>query len=172
MTLRAEVEAALAGSKPVSKDDYLRWAAADDLAVQARAYRLSAQAWDHIRPEPTRDEQCRFMTAYLIRCLVEDPSGDDVIHSGFAAGYELAAWLKHLSGIDKTAPIIRGVAAALAAAFKAADAATRNRIQTATLEHALEERSLRPFFADWAHDSLLAAAHGEALAWGRAHGAR
>ena len=55
--------------------------------------------------------------------------------------------------------------------FKSADAATRNRIETAVLEHAFEAPKLRAFFVAWAADPLLSPAYREALAWGEAHGA-
>jgi hypothetical protein len=167
--LLAEVEAALAGSTAVAKSDYLRWAGSDDLAVKARAYRLSATAWERITPEPARDEQCDVMAGYLLRCLLEDPDGDDFVHSGFSAAHELAAWLKHLSGIPGGEPHIRRMSAALAEAFRRADGVTQNRIETGTLEHVLEEPALRPFFAQWASDPTLAEAYGHALAWGEAH---
>lgn len=165
----AEVEAALAASTAVAKSEYLRWARSDDLAVKARAYRLSATGWERIRPEPTEDEQCDFMAGYLLRCLLEDPAGDDFVHSGLAAGYELASWLKHLCGIRGAERHIRRTSAALADAFKSADAPARRRIETGALEHILEEPALRPFFALWASDPALAEAYRHALAWGEAH---
>jgi hypothetical protein len=162
----SEVEAALAGTTPVAKTDYMRWAGSRDLAIQARAYRLSATAWDRITPSPTGDEQCGFMARYLLRCLVENPQDDDFIHAGFSAGHELAAWLKHLSAIGDMERHIRRVSDGLATAVRHGDAVTRHRIETAVLEHVLEAPELRPFFETWASDPLLAEVHRHALAWG------
>jgi hypothetical protein len=163
MSIRSEVEAALAGSQPIVCTDYLRWTRADDLAVKAGAYRLSAVAWVRITPAPTRDEQCGFMADYLLGCIAADRSADDFVHSGFAAGYELAAWLKHLATMPGTELVISRGAESLAELFKASDDATRNRIETAALEHALELPALRPFFTAWASDPVLAGAFSEPL---------
>ena len=81
------------------------------------------------------------------------------------AGHELAALLKHLSTLPDAAMIIGDVAARLAASYRASDASTRNRIETGTLEHALESLLVRPFFSNWSHDPVLREAYGPALEW-------
>jgi hypothetical protein len=68
-----DIEAAIAGSDEVAKSDYLRWAMSPHLAVQARAFHLSATAWSRIPPEPTIDEQCAVMTDYLLACISKNP---------------------------------------------------------------------------------------------------
>jgi hypothetical protein len=110
------------------------------------------------------------MAEYLIECLVRNPqSDDDFVHSGFEAGYEVAAGLKHLATRADGAPIITDVARRLEIAYRAADSETRNRIEAGALEHALESRKVRPFFATWSTDPVLAEAYGPALQCGLAH---
>jgi hypothetical protein len=109
------------------------------------------------------------MADYLIECLVQNPEGDDFLHNGFDAGWEMAAWLKHLAKTGDLRAVLTEVAARLAIVYKAADAKTRNRIETGALEHALESRAVRPFFDSWGADPILRDAHEHALAWGLAH---
>jgi hypothetical protein len=102
---------------------------------------------------------------YLIECLLRNPEGDDFLHSGFEAGYEIAAWLKHLVKTPDGKAVLTEVAGRLALAYKAADPTTRNRIETGALEHALESRAVRPFFDSWGSDPILRDAHEHALGW-------
>jgi hypothetical protein len=68
-----------------------------------------------------------------------------------------------------TAAIAQRVAAAVTDLFLDGDARMRNAIETGFLEHVLEQRSLRSFFAHWAHDERLQEAWRHATAWGDAH---
>jgi len=110
------------------------------------------------------------MPDYLIECLTHHPKGgDDFVHRGSEAGYEIAAWLKHLVNAADGEAVVIEVAARLADAYRAADPTTRKRIETSALEHALESPAVRPFFAAWRTDPVLSEAHRHALAWGMAH---
>ena len=88
---------------------------------------------------------------------------------GFEAGREIAVWLKHLAAIPAAIAVIENMAARLALAYRAADASTRDRIETSTLEHLLESPRLRPFFRSWSADPVLREAYQPALEWGLAH---
>jgi hypothetical protein len=168
--LTNEVDSARAGTSDIPRTQYQRWIRAGDLSTRARVYAFTRDAWSRIKPAPEMSEQCMFMAEYLIECLVSNPpQGDDFVHSGFEAGYELAAWLKHLAKNAEASSIIADVARRLEAAYRAADSDTRNRIETGALEHALESRKVRAFFAGWSTDPLLAEAHGPALKWGLSH---
>jgi len=114
-------------------------------------------------------EQCGFMAEYLLRCIGADRKDDDVVHTGLEAGRELAAWLTHLVRRPDTRLMIADVTTRLRDLFRSSDAATRFRIETATLEHALEIPALRPFFESWGTDPVLRDAFEAALAWGEAH---
>jgi hypothetical protein len=65
--------------------------------------------------------------------------------------------------------VVAEVAARLAIEYKAADAITCNRIETGTLEHALESSVVQAFFDAWRTDPILRDAHEHAVAWGMAH---
>jgi hypothetical protein len=169
MSDNAELEAAMTGGGIIAKPRYLRWARSKDLSTRARAYALSATAWDRIQPEPSMVEQCEAMAGYLLECLATDPPTDGFIHSASTAGHELAAWLKHLSGNPEARGLIAAVATRLEALYKRSDPKGRDRIGTGALEHMLESSSLRPFFAHWQEDPALAEAYEPALRWGLAH---
>jgi hypothetical protein len=168
INLSAEVEVALAGTATIPRTEYERWIRGD-LRTRARVYALTASHWSRIHPEPSGEQHCRFMADYLIECLLQNPEGDDFLHSGFDAADEIAAWLKHLVKTPDGKAVLTEVAGCLAVAYKAADPTIRNRIETGALEHALESRAVRPFFDSWGTDPILRHAHEHALAWGLAH---
>ena len=169
MDLSNEVEVALSSTGMIPRAEYERWLRGD-LRTRARVYTLAASHWSRIHPEPSGEQHCRFMADYLIECLIHNPEGgDDFVHRGFEAGYEIAAWLKHLVNAAEGGAVVTEVAARLADAYRAADATTRNRIETGALEHALESTAVRPFFDAWRTDPVLSDAHRQALAWGTAH---
>ena len=168
MNFSAEVEVAISGTGRIPRAEYERWSRGD-LHTRARVYTLTSSHWSRIHPEPSVAEHCRFMADYLIECLVQNPDGDDFLHNGFAAGWEMAAWLKHLAKTGDLRAVLTEVADRLAIVYKAADAKTRNRIETGALEHALESRAVRPFFDSWGADPILRDAHEHALAWGLDH---
>jgi hypothetical protein len=168
MNLSREVEVALSATGPIPKAEYERWVCGD-LPTQARVYALTASHWARIDPEPSAAARCRFMADYLIGCLIQNPESDGFLHTGFEAGYEIAAWLKHLAQTVDGSASLTDMANRLAVAYKAADPTTRNRIETGALEHALESRAVRPFFDDWGTDPMLRDAYEHALAWGIAH---
>ena len=61
-------------------------------------------------------------------------------------------------------------AAKFTEAYLAADEAERDRLLLGTLEHALESAAVRPFFASWQDDPLLAEPWRLAMAWAIIHG--
>ena len=169
MDLSAEVETAISEAGTIAKSDYVRWSRQGDLATRARVYALAASHWSRIQPAPQMAEHCAFMADYLVECLLMNPPGDDFVHGGFEAGYEIAAWLKHLANDADGKAVVADVARRLATAYKTSDAKTRNRIETGALEHALEAPKVRPFFSFWASDPVLMEAYGPARRWGLAH---
>jgi hypothetical protein len=168
MDLSPEVESALSGTGTIPRAIYERWIRGD-LRTRARVYALTASQWSRIHPEPAEAEHCRFMADYLLECLLQNPEGDDFLHRGFEAASEMAAWLKHLAKIPDGNVVLTDVASRLAVAYTAADSTTRNRIETGTLEHALESPAVRRFFDSWATDPILRDAYEHALVWGVAH---
>jgi len=144
MNFSTEVEVVISGTGPISRSQYDRWILGD-LSTRARVYALTSSHWSRIRPEPTGAQHCRFMADYLIECLIRDPEGDDFVHGGFEAAREIAAWLKHLAKTGAGSAVVAEVAGRLAIEYKAADAITRNRIETGALEHALNREWFGPF---------------------------
>jgi hypothetical protein len=169
MNYNAEIEAAILGSDIIAKADYLRWIGEGDLDTRARVYCLTESAWVRIRPEPGMAEHCGFMLDYLLECMLENPTPDDFLHSGFEAAHEFSVWLKHLSTHSAAQGVILEAVSRLGAAYKEADATGRNRIETGALEHLLESPKLRVMFISWATDPLLREAYGLAFEWGLAH---
>lgn len=170
MDFSSEIEAAINSPGDINQADYRRWVEQGDLASRARVYALALSHWSRIQPAPQVSEYWAFATDYLLETLVADSQGElDYIHSGFEAAHELAAWLKHIVKEPEGEAVVADVAHRLAAAYRASDQTTRNRIETGALEHALESRRVRPFFDAWAADPVLREAYEPALQWGLAH---
>ena len=169
MNENAKIETAMTSAEIIAKSDYLRWARSTDISTKARAYELSATAWDRIRPEPSKSEQCGVMADYLLECLATNPPEGNFIHSGVLAGHELSAWLKHLAAIPGAEGVISDVAKRLEFIYKTSDSDTRARVEMGALEHILESPRLRPFFTHWKEDPVLRVGYEPALEWGLAH---
>jgi hypothetical protein len=164
-----EVLEALQSSETIPREDVRRWMKDDDLETLALVYDLTNKAWSRITPELSGDEQCAFMTQYLIECITIDRKDGDYVHSGFEAAWEFAAWLKHLDHIGASDSIIRRALSYLESAYRRSDLKTRNRIETGAVEHILERKPLRKYFEHWAQDPELEPAHRLCLEWGQAH---
>lgn len=168
MSETAEIRALLDGDTPVAREDVRQWIASNDLATWSIVYELTGRGWSRITPELEGDEQIEFMTAYLLRCIEESPSPDELLHGGFEAAWELAGALKHWRKKNQMHPLRRAVTS-LERAYRRGDGATKNRILCGVLEHAFEDAALRPFFSDWERDAELREAYKLALEWGAAH---
>lgn len=164
-----EVLDALRSHGAIARADVLRWMSDSDLETRALVYRLTDEAWSRITPELSMKEQCAFMGKYLLECIAANRTDEDHIHSGFEAAWELAAWLKHLEPMEGSEKMIREVVRDLEQVFRAADEKTKNRIETGAVEHILERRALRKYFAHWSKDPALRSAYELCLAWGKAH---
>ena len=165
-----KIIALMDGTCPIDKHRLVKWMQQGDLRTRAAVYELTRQAWNRIQPGITMEEQGNFMASYLLECLMTNPqSKDDYLHSGFSAGWELAAWLKHLAGNPEFKTIIQIVAERLTTAYLSSDSETRNRIETGALEHILEMPALRQFFVSWEKNQELAEAYRLCLDWGVAH---
>ena len=142
-----------------------------DLDTRAAVYELTRLAWHRIEPQISGDIQCDFMVTYLLDCIASDrdPSTSPYgVYSVFEAATELGACLKEWRSRGQAQAIAKA-AAGLERLFRGASPQGRDRIQTAALEHVLEDPGLRPVFSHWAADPELATAHAEALEWGQAH---
>ena len=163
------IRIALASSDDIPRQHVREWIEhSDSVAVDALLYELTRDAWNRIQPALEQDEACALIQRYLLRCIREDPTDGPAMRR-YEAAAALEAWFDHLAERADTYPIAQQVAAAVTDLFVDGDAPTRAAIETGFLEHVLEQRSLRSFFAHWARDERLQEAWRQALAWGDAH---
>jgi hypothetical protein len=142
----------------------------DDLNLWSAIYRALDRSYAHIHPEPGMELTCGFMLKYLLRCIRENPSGHDEIHSGFEAAWELAACLKLWSQrLPETGEILTLAEELIRQEFLNGDEPLRNRLETGMLEHALEAPQVRPYFSHWANDPSLREAWQAAMEWATHH---
>jgi hypothetical protein len=167
--LRRSIENTLGSTGPIPRQLVRGWIQqASDVEVDALLYRLTSEAWSRIEPRVESAEVCALIQRYLLRCIQENPNSDVALSRYEAAG-DLEAWVDHLAGIEDTREVLQGVVSAVTALFLAGDDQVRRAIGTGFLEHVLEQVTMRPLFAHWAHDDRLREAWQHALAWGEAH---
>ena len=140
-----------------------------DLDLWEAVYDVLGRGYYQIDPEPDMKETCEFITRYLLRCVHEDVTSNDV-PSGYDAAYELAACLKYwASRLPATECVLSEAAQRIAVAYTNADERERDRLLNGTLEHALEAMSVRPFFRWWECDANLADPWRLAMEWAVDH---
>jgi len=167
--LTLEVLEAEQSASPIPRELVLRWMADPDLETRALVYRLTRKGWSRITPELNADEQCSFMARYLLDCMNTDPRGEENIHSGFEAAWEFASWLKHLRTLQGMEQVIARAVRDLEQLYLRSDPRTRNRIETGAVEHILEDKALRKYFAHWRDDPELHTGYDLCVSWGKAH---
>ena len=118
------------------------------------------------------DEACAFRTRYLLRCIHENVQNDDgYVPTGYEAAGDLAGCLKHSARKQsEMRPVLIDAASRFTDAYRAADAAERDRLLNGTLEHALEAAAVRPYFRRWKDDPVLGEPWRFAMEWAVAHG--
>jgi hypothetical protein len=164
-----QIRIAMASSDAIPRQQIRHWIEhADTVAVDALLYELPRDAWDRIEPALERDETCALIQRYLFGCIREDRT-DYVTLTRYEAAAELVGWFDQLAAREEAHDVAQRVATAVTDLFLAGDASIREAIETGFLEHVLEQRSQRSFFAHWAHDERLQDAWRHALAWGEAH---
>lgn len=163
------IRRALESESRISRKRVRHWIQrADSAEADALLYKLTGEAWNRIEPPLEPAETCALIQRYLLRCVRENPEGGFALNRYDAAG-QLESWFDHLADMEDSHEILHGVAAAVTDLFLRSDESVRQAIETGFLEHVLEQRRLRPFFSDWAHDERLGDAWRRALAWGEAH---
>lgn len=148
-----------------------RWIADEsDLELWAAIYEVLGRGFYQVTPEPGMEETCEFMTRYLLRCVHEDITNDDV-PSGYEAAYQLAASLKHwATKLPTTRPVLAGAVARITEAYRQANESQRDRLLNGTLEHALESPLVREYFRSWERDPELSEPWRLAMEWAIVHG--
>ena len=147
-----------------------RWMADENnLDLCAAVYDVLGRGFYRIKPEPDMKEACEFITCYLLRCVHENVTSDDV-PSGYDAAYDLAACLKYwVSKLPETQLVLSEAAQRIAVAYANADERERDRLLNGTLEHALEVVSVRPYFQWWECDAILTEPWRLAMEWAVDH---
>lgn len=107
----------------------------------------------------------RFITAYFGRCFREDPKSRWAC-SRYSAGWDLVNWFVSFWN-DETVPrsAISELKEWLATLYREGDANLRTCLETATLEHLFEHKTIQKFFTDWERDPVLGTAYSAAAAW-------
>jgi hypothetical protein len=166
----AEAAAALASKQPVPRDDVRRWIDSSELLTWSVIYALLEETPSRVTPPFPVEEQLEFMRRYLLRCIEENPAPGELLHGGYEAAWELAAWLKTWRKRGgRIASSVRGIALDLEKIYRRGEPATQNRIACGVMEHAFEDPALRPYFSNWERDDDLQDAYRLALEWGSAH---
>ena len=83
-------------SARVSRDLVLQWMRSDDIQVMGAVYAHCTNPDYYLKIEPTltAEDYFGFVKNYLVRCLVENPSGE-WSNTRYEAGWALAGWFRN-----------------------------------------------------------------------------
>jgi hypothetical protein len=168
----SQLDTALSGDGPISREQVLRWIAAttdSDLQTLSKLYRLTGEGYRRIQPELGREPTCALIQRYLLGCIRDGATGNSEIQERYEAAGTLHFWFRHLADMDGTDAVLMAAANGVTKLYLESGEEVREAIETGFLEHALETASLRPYFEKWASDSRLEPAWERALEWGKAH---
>ena len=109
--------------------------ASEDIVLWSAVYIALKQKHWRIHPEIRSTEGYSFILRYLVRCIRDDPQGENVL-GGYEAAYCRAGWLKVWAESLPQAEVTMKLAEKqIATAYLAGDAAVRDRFVCGTLEH-------------------------------------
>src|ERR1700675_50606 len=109
----SEIIAALSDSGPIPKERVLSWidAAADsDLSTLSKLYRLTGEAYYRIDPELGRESTCTVIQRYLLGCIRDGVTKNEVIQERYEAAMSLLVWFRQLAGMDGISALLTRVA--------------------------------------------------------------
>jgi hypothetical protein len=167
----AEIEALIEGDAPIPCRMVEQWMESDDVDVLRAVYDLlgDEKAFRRIQPPFDFAEFPALLLRYMERCLRESPESGGA-HNWAVTGMELVAYYWHLwdqRGVrDQEFPKLKQWLTRL---YREGNDEVRYRIETAVLEHLLEDAKIAEYFSDWQHDSLLKQAYDAAMEWARDH---
>lgn len=165
-----DLDAALEGSKPIARDDVLRWIdKATDLPTLSKLYRVTGEHYYRIHPELGKDAECTAIQRYLLECIRQNVQGNEQIEDRWGAAETLHLWFRQLVEMADAADVLGRAAQAIRELFLNSGDEIRTAIEQGFLEHALESVAVRPFFESWSSDPQLSETWGRALEWGKAH---
>jgi hypothetical protein len=168
--LDAEIRAVLDATGEIPRERVLAWIRdARALSSLALLYRLTDEAYGRIVPELGGVETCGVIRRYLLTCIQLDPQ-DGSAATRYEAAQRLEVWFEYLGDKgEETVDILRETARAIADLYLVSGTEVQRAIETAFLEHVLEQERFRPHFEYWERDERLRGAWQRALAWAEAH---
>jgi hypothetical protein len=149
----------------ISLDKVRKWMDATDLDALGALYALLTEPAHAARINPPIDtcEVSAFLRHYFTRCITENPESEWA-DSRYSAGWDIARWLKHWAkSKDLHVAELTAWTRWLGELYKKSDGAIRLAIETATLEHALDDSEVASLFKDWLDDPELAAGYQRSL---------
>jgi len=162
----AELEQPAGAMGPVLSQSKVReWMATTDLDAMGALYALLSEPGQVTRIKPPIDkyEVSPFLRRYFERCIVEDPQSEWA-DSRYSAGWDIARWLKHwVESRDLDSSELAEWTRWLGELYKRGDNAIQLSIETATLEHVLDDPAIAKLFAAWLNDPALAEGYRRSL---------
>jgi hypothetical protein len=149
----------------IPREKVRKWMSTSDVHAMGALYDLVSEPEQSscINPPLDSHDVSAFLRRYFERCILEDPESEwaDSRHS---AGWDIARWLTYWSkSNDFDADELSGWVKWLGELYKRGDEAVQLSIETAILEHILDEPALAGLFADWLNDPALAAGYQRSL---------
>jgi hypothetical protein len=146
-------------------DDLREWMRSADIEILGFAHSMMSDRRFRVEPPMSTAEYVGFFQHYYERCLLEDPDGE-WSDSRYSAGADLVNIFGSLWR-DPRVPrqLLDDLKVWLGQVYKESDEDLRLCIVQATLEHLVEQKSIREFFSDWERDSILKIAYEEACLW-------
>lgn len=141
------------------------WMKSSDIEVLGLVSSTIREGRFKVEPEMDLNDYVQFFKLYYGRCLRENPDGD-WSDSRCSAGWDLVNLLSGMwrqDGVPRS--VMEGWKKWLADLYVEGPKELRLCIVQATLEHLLEQKEFRKFFADWKTDPVLKVAYEEALLW-------
>jgi hypothetical protein len=152
---------------PPSRAEVIQWMNSEDLEVLGA---LCSLVWDkerrsRIQPPLTFEDCHQFLMRYYRRCILEDPEGEWV-DSRYSAAGDLARWF-NLIWRDSTLPrsALPEIKTLFAGLCREGDNDLRTCVETAGLEHMINDPAVAEYFSDWLLDPVLKAPYVEVLSW-------
>jgi hypothetical protein len=151
--------------KTISRAQVREWMKSNDMEVLGLVCSTITERRFSIEPDLDLDDYVGFYQRYYGRCLRESPDGD-WSDSRWSAGWDLVNVLSSMARHNSVpASVMDGWKKWLADLYHNGSEEIRTCIVQATLEHLLEQKHFRKFFADWRNDPVLKVAYEEALLW-------
>jgi hypothetical protein len=142
-----------------------QWMGSGDIEIVGFAVSMMDDARFRIEPALTVEEYVDFEKRYYERCLRESPDGE-WSDSRYSAGMDLVNIFGRLwRNLQVPRAVLGDLKSMLERLYREGDGEIRTCIVQATLEHLVEQTSIREFFADWKDDPVLRIAYEEACLW-------